>query len=114
MARPQQSSCRQRRSKHASNVMLDARSNHHRGCMQQSLCRMHTAMHATKRTAYACSHARSNAVPMMHACSHASGMMRKSLKVYETYQEMLNEDIKTLFMVGWAADVLDASDSLDL
>jgi len=26
-------------------------------------------------------------------------MMRKSLKVYETYQEMLNEDIKTLFMV---------------
>lgn len=29
----------------------------------------------------------------------ASGMMRKSLKVYETYQEMLNEDIKTLFMV---------------
>lgn len=27
-------------------------------------------------------------------------MMRKSLKVYETYQEMLNEDIKTLFMVS--------------
>ena len=30
----------------------------------------------------------------------ASGMMRKSLKVYETYQDMLNEDIRTLFMVS--------------
>lgn len=46
--------------------------------------RMHTCMHA-------------------HACAQASGMMRKSLRVYETYQEMLNEDIKAVFAVGAAA-----------
>lgn len=39
-------------------------------------------------------HPELQAVPIYQA----SGMMRKSLKVYETYQEMLNEDIKTLFM----------------
>lgn len=41
-------------------------------------------------------HPELQAVPIYQA----SGMMHKSLRVYETYQEMLNEDIKALFAVG--------------